>query len=584
MLNSYSETKRELNKIIAILVGVAVSEHSKEMVQLVGNKLEANIFSLVIVGQFKRGKTTFINALLGQDLLPTSIIPLTSIITVIKYGEKLNAVAFMNDSSKKEIPIKDIQLYVTEKHNPKNEKGVNRVEISFPSTYLKSGVQIIDTPGVASIHEHNTKTTYQYLPQADAAIFLVSVDPPLTQAELIFLQDLKKNVSKVFFIQNKIDIVNNVDRQESLTFTKKVIEEQAGFENITIYPLSAKDALESKTQNDSEKVAKSGLVNFELELEQFLLNEKGNVLLHSSAEKIQSIINEETLLAELEEKSLRIPLQELESKLADFKVFLSDINQECLDSGRLLTEEVKALQIETLQEDLEKLKEEKTKWFVKKVDEFAVANKKEGNKKFIELLNEFIAVQIRDIFSAWRKEEESVLKQQLEKTLSRFVNRMNVIFEKIFSSSSALFGITQRAVRIQETLPAEIEFRFQTEDETDMLSITLDAVKKVMPKAIAHKIIWKEARERAEILVDRHCGKLRYDFSQRMEKLVRDYKIIFGNNVENMQKDVLRALETGLAVRQKTETEVVKQEADLRARIEKLTELQKLIQNYLATI
>ena len=327
MLNSYSETKSELNKIIAILVGVAVSEHSKEMVQLVGNKLEANIFSLVIVGQFKRGKTTFINALLGQDLLPTSIIPLTSIITVIKYGEKLNAVAFMNDSSKKEIPIKDIQLYVTEKHNPKNEKGVSRVEISFPSTYLKSGVQIIDTPGVASIHEHNTKTTYQYLPQADAAIFLVSVDPPLTQAELIFLQDLKKNVSKVFFIQNKIDIVNDVDRQESLAFTKKVIEEQAGFENITIYPLSAKDALEGKTQNDSEKVAKSGLVDFELEIEQFLLNEKGNVLLHSSAEKIQSIINEETLLAELEEKSLRIPLQELESKLANFKVFLSDINQ-----------------------------------------------------------------------------------------------------------------------------------------------------------------------------------------------------------------------------------------------------------------
>jgi len=101
MLNSYSKTKSELNKIIANLVGVAVSEHSKEMVQLVGNKLKANIFSLVIVGQFKRGKTTFINALLGQDLLPTSIIPLTSIITVIKYGEKLNAVAFMNDSSKK---------------------------------------------------------------------------------------------------------------------------------------------------------------------------------------------------------------------------------------------------------------------------------------------------------------------------------------------------------------------------------------------------------------------------------------------------------------------------------------------------
>lgn len=84
----------------------------------------------------------------------------------------------MNDGPKKDIPIEDIQLYVTEKYNPKNQKGVDRVEIAFPSSYLKSGVQIIDTPGVASVHGHNTQTTYQYLPQADAAIFLVSVDRP----------------------------------------------------------------------------------------------------------------------------------------------------------------------------------------------------------------------------------------------------------------------------------------------------------------------------------------------------------------------------------------------------------------------
>jgi len=105
MLNSYSKIKSELNKIIVDLDSIAVSEHSKEMAQLISDKLKANIFSLVVVGQFKRGKTTFINTLLGRDLLPTSIIPLTSIITVLKYGERLNAVALMNDGTKKEIPI-----------------------------------------------------------------------------------------------------------------------------------------------------------------------------------------------------------------------------------------------------------------------------------------------------------------------------------------------------------------------------------------------------------------------------------------------------------------------------------------------
>ena len=565
MLNSYAENKNKLSNALAELNTIAVSNFSKEMIRLVGSKLEANIFTLVVVGQFKRGKTTFINALLKADILPTAIIPLTSVITIVRYGDKVKAVVSFNNDSKKVIPIEEIQYYVTEKFNPKNEKNVEKVEIFYPSSYLKNGVLIVDTPGVASVHEHNTKTTYDYLPQADAAIFLVSVDPPLTQAELLFLKDLKKTVSHIFFVQNKIDMVDPPDREEALNFTKRIIEEKAGFENIKIYPLSAK--------------TKSGLSDFEGSLEQFLLEEKGNVLINSSVDKIRSVISEELLLAELEKKSLITPLKELEDKLSNFKEFLSDINQECLDSGRLLTEEIKAIQKDVLERDLEKLKEEKTKWLVEKVDEFAVVNKKESNQKFIKLLNEFIAAQIRDIFSSWRNKEEEVLRQQLEKILSRFVNRMNALFEKVFSSSSALFGITPRTVRIQETLPEEIEFRFQVEDEADMLSMTLDIVKKMMPKVIAHKIIWKEARERAEMLVDRHCGKLRYDFSQRMERLARDYKSLFENAVTEVQKDVLQALETGLTIRQKTEVEVQEQKKELDNRIAKLNKLKTEIQN-----
>jgi small GTP-binding protein len=565
MLNFYAENKNKLSNVLAELNTIVVSNFSKEIIQLVGSKLEANVFTLVVVGQFKRGKTTFINALLKADILPTAIIPLTSVITIVRYGDKVEAVVSFNNGSKKVIPIEEIQFYVTEKFNPKNEKNVKKVEIFYPSSYLKNGVLIVDTPGVASVHEHNTKTTYNYLPQADAAIFLVSVDPPLTQAELLFLQDLKKTVSHIFFVQNKIDMVDPPDREEALNFTKRIIEEKAGFENIKIYPLSAK--------------TKSGLSDFEGSLEQFLLEEKGNVLINSSVDKIRSVISEELLLAELEKKSLITPLKELEDKLSSFKEFLLDINQECLDSGRLLTEEIKAIQKDVLERDLEKLKEEKTKWLVEKVDEFAVVNKKESNQKFIKLLNEFIAAQIRDIFSSWRNKEEEVLRQQLEKILSRFVNRMNALFEKVFSSSSALFGITPRTVRIQETLPEEIEFRFRIEDEADMLSMTLDIVKKMMPKAIAHKIIWKEARERAEMLVDRHCGKLRYDFSQRMEKLARDYKSLFENAVTEVQKDVLQALETGLNMRQKTEVEVQEQKRGLDNRIAKLNKLKTEIQN-----
>ena len=78
--------------------------------------------------------------------------------------------------------------YITEKGNPRNRKGVREVEIAYPSDYLQDGVRVIDTPGVGSVYSHNTEVAYNYLPQVDAAIFVVTVDPPLSAAEQEFLK------------------------------------------------------------------------------------------------------------------------------------------------------------------------------------------------------------------------------------------------------------------------------------------------------------------------------------------------------------------------------------------------------------
>jgi len=578
MLDSYSKNKAEIIGRLAELGEIAGSEHVKIASQSIRTRLEADVFSLVVVGQFKRGKTTFINALLGKELLPVAIIPLTSIITVLNYGEDLRITVFFENNVRKEISLDDLPLYVTEKHNPKNEKNVDRVEIIYPSPYLKNGVQIIDTPGVASVHEHNTKTTYEYLPKADAAIFLISVDPPLTQAELYFLRDLKKLVAKTFFIQNKIDTVSEKDREESLVFSKSVIEKEAGFNKAEIYPLSARNAMEGKIAHDPKKIDQSGLAEFERSLDRFLVTEKGGVLLKSAVNKTKNLISEELLLAELEEKSIRLPLGELEEKIEKFKTFIHDINQEKIDSSRLLTEEIKALQTETVVEDLEKLKQEKTKWLVAEVEKFAAEHKADSNQQFMEGLDAFIDVQIRDIFGKWRVEEEDNLRSRLTNILKRFTDRMNSILGQIVQSASELFGVSHRQFRMQETLPPEIEFRFQTMDESDMLSITLDFVKKALPKALAHKIILKEAKEKAEQMVDRHCGKTRYDFSRRMEKLVHNYRNEITGTVESAEGDVLKALEIGIASKNDTATEVSARESHLHDRIKKLNEIKESLE------
>ncbi|MDA8273092.1 MAG: dynamin family protein [Deltaproteobacteria bacterium] len=582
MFDEYLKIKTSIMERLAKLENIAASDRVKTAARLISEKLTAGVFSLVVVGQFKRGKTTFINALLGENLLPAAIIPLTSIITILRYGDKLQITVFFANGTEKEIVRDDLPLYITEKFNPKNEKGVDRVEIAYTSQYLKNGVQIIDTPGIGSVFEHNTKTTYEYLPQADACIFLVSADPPITRVELDFLRDLKNLVPKTFFVQSKIDMVSIADRDESLSFSRNIIEKEANYSNVEIFSLSGKEALEGKLDNDNRKVGKSGLTIFERSLEKFLIDEKGDVMLKSSAEKAVGLINEEMLLLELEEKSLRLPLNELENRIVVFKNFIRESGQEKIDSERLLAAEVKDLQKQILEEDLEKLKIEKTKRLLEEVGEFANTHANESNAKFAELMGGFLDLRIKEIFNIWRVGEEKILKKHLEEIFKRFLNRMNKILEQIIRSSTDIFGISYRQIRMQETLPSEIEFRFLTMDEPSILSITLDLARRALPKMLGHKLIVKEAKEKAEMLIDRHCGKARYDFSMRLDKLMRNYHTLMTETIDTIQNNVLKALEAGIVSKQDVALESESLEKRVRDKINILKGTKEFLQKLVA--
>src|SRR4030043_1234292 len=154
VLDKYSHFKEELVKCIDSISTIetitgAICEELRE-------KIENNVFNLVVLGQFKRGKTTLINALLGAEILPTAIVPLTSIATILKYDEILKINVYFNDGKVTEINPENLSEYVTERGNPRNEKDVQEVVITYPSSYLKDGVMLIDTPGVGSVYEHNT--------------------------------------------------------------------------------------------------------------------------------------------------------------------------------------------------------------------------------------------------------------------------------------------------------------------------------------------------------------------------------------------------------------------------------------------
>ncbi|MDI6712410.1 MAG: dynamin family protein [Anaerosomatales bacterium] len=114
--------------------------------------------------------------------------------------------------------------FVTEERNPHNVLDVEHVTVHHPAPVLASGAVLIDTPGIGSTYKHNTEATLNFLPHCDAAIFVVSADPPITEAEVEFLRQVVDRMPRLFFVLNKVDCLDEREREEAVGFVRGLLE------------------------------------------------------------------------------------------------------------------------------------------------------------------------------------------------------------------------------------------------------------------------------------------------------------------------------------------------------------------------
>lgn len=189
--------------------------HAKGCIQAAMDQMVSGTFQIVVMGEIKKGKSSFISALLGEyNLLPTDSDVATSTVYKIKYGsERKYTVTFNSESSDqqdKEITQKQLPEYGTEKGNPGNKKQVAFIQVEIPNALLEQGLVIVDTPGVGGLFKKHKGITFEYAPYSDAVFFVVdSVDTVINEQEVKFLTDLYKITDQVFFVQTKIDVVDS---------------------------------------------------------------------------------------------------------------------------------------------------------------------------------------------------------------------------------------------------------------------------------------------------------------------------------------------------------------------------------------
>lgn len=193
---------------------------------LVAERLSEGRFDVACVGQFKRGKSTLINALVGEAVLPAGVVPVTSVVTVVRWGERRAARVRFGHRAWEDCDPGALEIYVSEEHNPSNEKDVSGVEVFVPSPLLAGGLCLVDTPGIASISVASTAATRAFVPHVDAALVVLGADPPISGAELDLVEALAGTVGEMVFVLNKADRLPETERAEAVRYTARVLGER----------------------------------------------------------------------------------------------------------------------------------------------------------------------------------------------------------------------------------------------------------------------------------------------------------------------------------------------------------------------
>lgn len=285
-----------------------VAEEARELAA----RVSEGRFYVACIGQFKRGKSTLINALVGQPILPTGFIPVTAVPTVIRFGEEANARIRTREGSWEDIPLSDLKQYVTEELNPENQKGVQGAEVFVPCPLLSAGMCIVDTPGLGSVFTGNTATTRAFIPHIDAGLVVVGADPPLAGEELTLVETVGKQVSELILVINKADRTTDAERAAASAFTRQLLHQRLGQDIGDVLEVSARERLENRgPERDWRKL---------IQALQRLVDDSGRQLVLAAGERgLQRLSEQVMAIVSARRDALQRPIEESEQRITVMK-------------------------------------------------------------------------------------------------------------------------------------------------------------------------------------------------------------------------------------------------------------------------
>jgi GTPase SAR1 family protein len=506
---------------------------AEDIRQLLGRVSEGRFF-VACVGQFKRGKSTLLNALVGESILPTGVVPVTSVPTILRHADQRTARVLI-DHKWHSIRPGELSQYVSEELNPQNIRQVEGVEVCLPCLLLASGMCLVDTPGIGSVFAGNTETTKDFIPQIDAAILVVGADPPISGEELALIEAVAANVDEILVVLNKIDRVSATEREQASVFAAKVLAARIKKPVERIYQVSAINRLTGTSEPDDWELLVGNLGA--------LATKCGKDMTRSAAER-GLLRFSASLKRSVEERkrALNEPIEDSEQRIAGLRRTVSHAEQSLRDLGALFSAEQMRLSSMLLARRKEFFSQALPTATAQFQQESRMVHASFGpeRRRALMTLAQTIA---RGYVMPWLDAEEAHAEKLYRSAMKRFVSLINELLQRISDEQSADFSHLPTILDAEQGFRTRSRFYFH-----DMITIAepasplLYSLDVLMGACRMRRWFQRDAEHFLEQLLDTNAARVQGDVEQR----VVESRLRLESEVRKLLREVSTSAEQAL--------------------------------------
>lgn len=551
-----AELPDALTSALDELAGLA-DESDTAVLTALQERLRAARLRVLVVGEAKRGKSTLVNALLGREVLPTGVTPLTAVPTTVTHGTGEAMEVAFTDGRTAHCPLSALGEFGTEHGNPGNSRGVAAITVRLDSPILARGVEIVDTPGTGSVHAHNTAAADGVLPTMDAAIFVLTADPPVSAAERDLLERVHGLSVTTFVVLNKADYADAAGLAEAVEFTERVAGQAVGAP-VRVYPVSARAALSD--------AGDAGFAAFAADFGVYLDTGRTADLWRSAAGQLGRVAS-----AGIDEIALARRAAEMRSSDAAGRVTAFTARLAAVQERGTAAADLAAAESKRMLAGLNEAAELQTALLAAELraaigglldGELAAAPpgeiEQQGRARLARL-----AV---DGAESWRQAQRERLEDGLAALDDRLTRDLAAELGAVRDAAAELLGLELATPGPQERLAPDRRFFYSVAESIDQAELLAGAVRRRLPGELGRRLardhVLGEVRDQAE----RQIGRARADLQQRLAEATRQLVLAAGRRYSGSTDRLARALQTAAVLREQTAGQAAGTLAELAGR------------------